>query len=51
MLLRVRQGITMERCRCARQAADANGAVIWRYLTLIWQSKLSAGATPVSQGR
>ncbi|MOA31257.1 hypothetical protein D3C78_1524060 [compost metagenome] len=37
--------------RYARQAADANGAVIWRYLTLTWQSKDSAGATSVSQGR
>jgi hypothetical protein len=51
MLLRIRQSSTMERQHGARQAADAIGAVIWRYLTLIWQSKDSAGATSVSQGR
>ena len=51
MLLRVLLGITMERRRRTRLGADANGAVIWRYLTLIWQSKLSTGATSASQGR
>ncbi len=51
MLPRIRQSSTMGTRRGARQAANAIGAVIWRYLTLIWQSKDSAGATSVSQGR